>query len=139
MMNVSLFLGITHNFEPKLFILFLAVVATKAVRKRGPGPSKPPPVTLGVSGKGFGEKVPSSAKAVKNGIKTIGVLAVDKDFGNFIEVDKSYWNKEVAPFVGERVSRLNFISLVISTSPCLVYRGLRSLPALRNAVPQILD
>ncbi|PBK79625.1 hypothetical protein ARMGADRAFT_1092949 [Armillaria gallica] len=77
-------------------------VATKAVRKRGPGPSKPPPVTLGVSGKGFGEKVPSSAKVVKNGIKTIGVLAVDKDFGDFIEVDKAYWNKEVAPFVGER-------------------------------------
>ncbi|PBK89739.1 hypothetical protein ARMGADRAFT_1083185 [Armillaria gallica] len=77
-------------------------VATKAIRKRGPGPSKPPPVTLGVSGKGFGEKVPSSAKVVKNGIKTIGVLAINKDFGDFIKVDKAYWNKEVAPFVGER-------------------------------------
>ncbi|PBK92553.1 hypothetical protein ARMGADRAFT_1080615, partial [Armillaria gallica] len=82
-------------------------VATKAVHKRGPGPLKPPPITLGVSGKGFGEKVPSSAKVVKNGIKTIGVLAVDKDFGDFIEVDKAYWNKEVAPFVGERVCRLS--------------------------------
>ncbi len=84
----------------------LAAVATKAVHKRGPGPSKPPPVTLGVSGKGFGEKVPSSAKLVKNGIKTIGVLSVDKDFGDFVEVDKAYWNKEVASFVGERVCRL---------------------------------
>ncbi len=59
---------------------------------------------MGVSGGGFGEKVPSSAKPVKNGVKSIGVLVVDKDFGNFVEVDKSYWSKEVAPFVGERVS-----------------------------------
>ncbi len=42
-----------------------------------------------VSGRGFGElKVPSSAKAIKNGIKTIGAFAVDKDFGDFVEVDK---------------------------------------------------
>ncbi len=81
----------------------LAAVATKVVRKRGPGLSKPPPVTLGVSGGGFGEKVPSSATVVTNGIKSIGVLVVDKDFGDFVEIDKSYWSKAVAPFVGERV------------------------------------
>ncbi|PBK80347.1 hypothetical protein ARMGADRAFT_1092296 [Armillaria gallica] len=75
---------------------------TPVVRRRGPGPSKPPPVTLGVSGRGFGEKVPSTAEAVKHGIKSIGVLQVDKDFGEFMEVDKSYWSKAVAPFVGER-------------------------------------
>ncbi len=50
--------------------------------------------------------MPSSAKVVTNGIATIGVLSVDKDFGDFVEVDKAYWNKEVAPFVGERVCRL---------------------------------
>ncbi|KAK0236851.1 hypothetical protein EDD85DRAFT_952791 [Armillaria nabsnona] len=81
---------------------FLAAVTTKAVCKCGPGPSKPPPVTLGISGGGFGEQVPSSATMVKNGIKSIGVLVVDKDFGDFIEVDKSYWSKAVALFVGER-------------------------------------
>ncbi|SJL14680.1 uncharacterized protein ARMOST_18145 [Armillaria ostoyae] len=75
---------------------------TKAFRKRGPAPSKPPAVTMGVSGGGFGEKVPASAKEVKNGIKNIGVLTVDRDFGDFVEVDEGYWNKEVAPFVGER-------------------------------------
>ncbi|PBK96024.1 hypothetical protein ARMGADRAFT_1077535 [Armillaria gallica] len=77
-------------------------VATKVVRKRGPGLSRPPPVTLGISGGGFGEKVPSSAKVVGNGVKSIGVLVVDKDFGDFVEVDKSYWSKAVVPFVGER-------------------------------------
>ncbi|PBK77616.1 hypothetical protein ARMSODRAFT_1010266 [Armillaria solidipes] len=75
---------------------------TKAFRKRGPAPSKPPAVTMGVSGGGFGEKVPASAKEVKNGVKNIGVLTVDRDFGDFVEVDEGYWNKEVAPFVGER-------------------------------------
>ncbi|KAK0245028.1 hypothetical protein EDD85DRAFT_943404 [Armillaria nabsnona] len=78
------------------------VHATPVVQKHGPGPSKPPPVTLGISGGGFGEKVPSTAKAFKNGIKSIGVLQVDADFGEFMEVDKSYWSKAVAPFVGEQ-------------------------------------
>ncbi|PBK58301.1 hypothetical protein ARMSODRAFT_1028366 [Armillaria solidipes] len=72
---------------------------SKAVRKRGPAPSKPPAVTMRVSGGGFGEKVPVSAKEVENGIKCIGVLAVDRDFRDFVEVDKAYWNKEVAAFV----------------------------------------
>ncbi|SJL16879.1 uncharacterized protein ARMOST_20409 [Armillaria ostoyae] len=78
------------------------VRATSVIRKRGPPPSKPPPVTLGISGGGFGEKVPPSAKQIKNGIESIGVLKVDKDFGRFVEVDGHYWNKDVAPFVGER-------------------------------------
>ncbi|PBK81054.1 hypothetical protein ARMGADRAFT_1091601, partial [Armillaria gallica] len=41
----------------------VAVRPTPVVRRRGPGLSKPPPVTLGVSGGGFGEKVPSTATA----------------------------------------------------------------------------
>ncbi len=56
-----------------------------------------------MSGGGFGKKVPSLAKVMKNGTKSIGVLVVDKDFGDFVEVDNSYWSKAVAPFVGERV------------------------------------
>ncbi|PBK79253.1 hypothetical protein ARMGADRAFT_1093332, partial [Armillaria gallica] len=75
---------------------------TPVVRRRGPGLSKPPPVSLGVSGGGFGEKVPSTAEVVNHGIKSISVLKVDNDFGEFVEVDKSYWSKAVAPFVGER-------------------------------------
>ncbi|KAK0221149.1 hypothetical protein EDD85DRAFT_796546 [Armillaria nabsnona] len=80
------------------------VHATPAVRKNEPGPSKLPPVTLGTSGGGFGEKIPSSTKEIKNGIKSIGVLKVEKDFGNFVQVDSQYWNKDVAPFIGEHVS-----------------------------------
>ncbi|PBK86481.1 hypothetical protein ARMGADRAFT_1086660 [Armillaria gallica] len=76
-------------------------IATKAVRRRGPGLSRPLPVTLGVSGGGFGEKVLSSAKEVTSSIKSIGVLVVDKDFGEFVEVDKSYWSKAVVSFIGE--------------------------------------
>ncbi|KAK0215162.1 hypothetical protein EDD85DRAFT_962890 [Armillaria nabsnona] len=78
------------------------VRAMPAVRKRRPGPSKPPPVTLGTSGGGFGEKILSSTKEIKNGIKSIGILKVEKDFGNFVQVDGRYWNKDVALFVGER-------------------------------------
>ncbi|KAK0245035.1 hypothetical protein EDD85DRAFT_943428 [Armillaria nabsnona] len=77
------------------------VCATPAVCTHGPGPSKLPAVTLGISGGGFGEKVPSSAKAIKNGLTSIGVLEVEEDFGDFVKVDSHYWNKEVAPFVGE--------------------------------------
>ncbi len=83
-----------------------AVRATPAIHKHGPGPSKPLPVTLGVSGGGFGEKVPSLAKVVWNSVKSIGMLIVDKDFGDFVEIDKSYWSKAVAPFMGEQVSVL---------------------------------
>ncbi|KAK0215300.1 hypothetical protein EDD85DRAFT_962779 [Armillaria nabsnona] len=78
------------------------VRATPAIRKRGPGLSKPPAVTLGIGGGEFGEKVPSTMKAIKNGLKSIGVFEVEEDFGNFVKVDGRYWNKEVAPFVGEQ-------------------------------------
>ncbi|KAK0431144.1 hypothetical protein EV421DRAFT_1743352 [Armillaria borealis] len=77
------------------------VQPTPTIRTRGPTPSKPPPVTLGISGGGFSEKVPPSAKQLENSIESIGVLKVDKDFGKFVEVDGRYWNKDVAPFVGE--------------------------------------
>ncbi|KAK0421584.1 hypothetical protein EV421DRAFT_1747224 [Armillaria borealis] len=57
-------------------------------------------------GGGFGEKVPPSAKQVKNGIESIGVLKVDKDFGNFVEVDGRYWNKDVAPRRGSHCRKM---------------------------------
>ncbi len=110
-----------------------------AIHKWGPGPAKPPPVTLGVSGQGFSEKVPLSAKVVKNGIKTIGILTIDKDFGEFIEVDKAYWNKEVAPFVGEWVCCFIFFVMSFLMSLCLVYWGLWPLQALGHTMSQILD
>ena len=68
-------------------------------------------MTLGVGGGGFWEKVPSTAKAIKNGLKSIGVLEVEEDFGDFVKVDGHYWNKEVTPFVGERVSNASFFVL----------------------------
>ncbi len=80
--------------------------ATPIVWKCGPGPSKPPPITLGISGGGFGEKVLSTTKAIQNGIKSISVFKVDKEFGEFMEVDKSYWTKAVMPFIGEQVNVL---------------------------------
>ncbi|KAK0215968.1 hypothetical protein EDD85DRAFT_962531 [Armillaria nabsnona] len=104
-----------------LFLPQLSIAVTKVICKRGPGPAKPPPVTLGVSSKGFGEKVPSSAKVVKNGIKTIGVLAINKDFGKFVEVDKAYWNKEVAPFMGEQYTEgCNIAGTWACSLPCKV-------------------
>ncbi|PBK89505.1 hypothetical protein ARMGADRAFT_1083492 [Armillaria gallica] len=35
-------------------------------------------------------------QAIKDGIKSIGVLKVDKDFGNFVQVDGRYWSKDIA-------------------------------------------
>ncbi|KAK0197642.1 hypothetical protein F5146DRAFT_1130511 [Armillaria mellea] len=81
------------------------VAATKAVRKRGPGLSKPPPVSIGISGGGFGEKVPTGWKPLKNGVKNIGVLVVSKDFGDFVEIDGAKWSKAVAAFVGEQYAQ----------------------------------
>ncbi|KAK0476582.1 hypothetical protein EDD18DRAFT_1366144 [Armillaria luteobubalina] len=78
------------------------VVATKAIRPRGPSRLRAPPATIGIQIGGFGEEVPADYKAVKNGLKSIGVLVVSKDFGDFVEVDKALWNKKVAPFVGEQ-------------------------------------
>ncbi|KAK0477058.1 hypothetical protein IW261DRAFT_1566522 [Armillaria novae-zelandiae] len=80
----------------------LEVVATKVHRPGGPSRIKPPLAAMGVQGGGFGEEVPSDYKAVKDGLKTISVLVVSRDFGKFVEVDKALWNKKVAPFVGEQ-------------------------------------
>ncbi|KAK0474493.1 hypothetical protein IW261DRAFT_1568468 [Armillaria novae-zelandiae] len=35
----------------------IVVIPTPAIRKRGPGPSKPPPVSIGIKGGGFSETV----------------------------------------------------------------------------------
>ncbi|KAK0492546.1 hypothetical protein EDD18DRAFT_1357811 [Armillaria luteobubalina] len=78
------------------------VVATKANRPRGPSRLRAPPATIGLQMGGFGEEVPASYRAVKNGLKSIGVLVVSRDFGDFVEVDKALWNKRIAPFVGEQ-------------------------------------
>ncbi|KAK0235571.1 hypothetical protein EDD85DRAFT_955151 [Armillaria nabsnona] len=99
------------------------VRATPAVHTCGPGPSKPPAVTLGVGGGGFGEKVPLSAKVIKNSLKSIGVLEVEEDFGDFVKVDSRYWNKEVAPFMGEHY-----------TAPCDHCKRLETLNAFEGAL-----
>ncbi|KAK0494660.1 hypothetical protein EDD18DRAFT_1355400 [Armillaria luteobubalina] len=95
------------------------VVATKAIRPRGPSRIKPPLASMGIQSGGFGEDVPTDLRPIKNGLKSIGVLVVSKDFGNFVEVDKALWNKKVAPFVGEL--------------------ALRSMLSQEDAVPKVLD
>ncbi|PBK89504.1 hypothetical protein ARMGADRAFT_1083491 [Armillaria gallica] len=76
--------------------------AAKKLKSKGRPLTRSKLFMLLQSGGGFGEKVPSTAKAINHGIMSIGVLKVDKDFGEFVEVDKSYWSKAVVPFVGER-------------------------------------
>ncbi|KAK0472947.1 hypothetical protein IW261DRAFT_1423927 [Armillaria novae-zelandiae] len=61
----------------------IVVIPTPAIRKRGPGPSKPPPVSIGIKGGGF------------------------DDYGKFIKVDNHLWNKDVALFVGEHSCTIN--------------------------------
>ncbi|KAK0222657.1 hypothetical protein EDD85DRAFT_796187 [Armillaria nabsnona] len=114
------------------------VHATSVVCKRGPGPSKPPPVTLGVSGGGFGEKVPLTVKALKNGIESIGVLKVDKDFGDFVEVDNRYWSKSVAPFVGERyMTACDHCRRLGTQCRKLLTHTVKCLPCKVNGVPAL--
>ncbi|KAK0472266.1 hypothetical protein IW261DRAFT_1571086 [Armillaria novae-zelandiae] len=84
----------------------IVVIPTPAIRKRGPGPSKPLPVSIGIKGGGFGETVSPALQAVPNGIRTIGLLLVQEDYGKFIKVDNHLWNKDVALFVGEHVSNV---------------------------------
>ncbi len=107
MMNV----GSSFSSYDPFWTFYLAAIATKIVHICGPDPSKPLPITLSVSGGGFGEKFPSSVKIVGNGVKSIGVLIVNKDFSDFVEVDKSYWSKAVAPFMGKQVS-FSIVSLL---------------------------
>ncbi|KAK0501139.1 hypothetical protein EDD18DRAFT_1348633 [Armillaria luteobubalina] len=78
------------------------VVATKANRPRGPSRLRAPPATLGIQIGGFSKEVPADYNTVKNGLKSIGILVVLRDFGDFVEVDKALWNKKVAPFIGEQ-------------------------------------
>ncbi|KAK0479264.1 hypothetical protein IW261DRAFT_1564632 [Armillaria novae-zelandiae] len=78
------------------------VCPTPAVRKRGPGPTKPPLVALGVGGGGFGEVPMGSLDLAADGISHIGVLEIEADYGLFVKVDGRLWNKDVAAFVGER-------------------------------------
>ncbi|KAK0485622.1 hypothetical protein IW261DRAFT_1559053 [Armillaria novae-zelandiae] len=78
------------------------VVATQVHHPRGSSRIRPPLAAMGVQGGGFSEEVTADYKAIENGLKTIGVLVVSWDFGDFVEVDKALWNKKVAPFVGEQ-------------------------------------
>ncbi|KAK0474357.1 hypothetical protein IW261DRAFT_1568691 [Armillaria novae-zelandiae] len=48
------------------------ILPTPAIRKRGPSPTKPPLVTLGMGGGGFGEMPNESFKALANGIAPLG-------------------------------------------------------------------
>ncbi|KAK0474494.1 hypothetical protein IW261DRAFT_1422803 [Armillaria novae-zelandiae] len=66
------------------------VLPTPAVRKRGPSPTKPPLVALGMGGGGFGEMPNESFKALANGIAHIGVLEVEEDYGRFVKVDGQF-------------------------------------------------
>ncbi|KAK0491687.1 hypothetical protein IW261DRAFT_1556833 [Armillaria novae-zelandiae] len=74
---------------------------TPAIHKRGPGPTKPALVALGVGGSGFGEVPMGSLDLAADGISHIGVLEVEADYGHFVKVDGRLWNKDVAAFVGE--------------------------------------
>ncbi|PBK80349.1 hypothetical protein ARMGADRAFT_1092315 [Armillaria gallica] len=116
--------------------------ATPVIRKCGPRLSKPLPVTLGVRGGGFGEKVLSTAKAVRNGIKSIGVLKVNQDFDDFVEIDKSYWSKAVMPFVGERYTtacdHFQCIRCHYSKLPCKV-DGVAALNPVKHYRPRGYD
>lgn len=86
-----------------LTCLFSQVDLPLSFRQRGSGPSRMP-VVAGISGGGFGEPTPASAVAISSTSKTIGVLYIDKDFGEFVEVDGRYWRKDVASFIGEKVN-----------------------------------
>ncbi|KAK0184128.1 hypothetical protein F5146DRAFT_1145763 [Armillaria mellea] len=83
----------------------VAVHVTPIVRKQGPGLSKLPPILLGVSGGGFGENVSEDFEPIDDGLKSVRVLVVEADYGDFVKVDGHLWNKSVAPFVGERYSK----------------------------------
>ncbi|KAK0472393.1 hypothetical protein IW261DRAFT_1571006 [Armillaria novae-zelandiae] len=73
-----------------------------AVHPHGPSRLRAPPAAMGVQLGGFSEEVPTDYMVVRDGVKTISVLVVSRDFGDFVEVDEALWNKKVAPFVGEQ-------------------------------------
>ncbi|PBK68364.1 hypothetical protein ARMSODRAFT_1019924 [Armillaria solidipes] len=64
------------------------VHATPAFQKHGPALSKPPAMIMGISGGGIGEKIPSTVKPIKDGLKSIGVLVVEEDYGKFVKYTK---------------------------------------------------
>ncbi|KAK0491745.1 hypothetical protein EDD18DRAFT_1416066 [Armillaria luteobubalina] len=130
------------------------VVPTKANRPRGPSRLRAPPATIGIQIGGFGEEVPADYRAVQNGLKSIGVLVVSRDFGEFVEVDKALWNKKIAPFVGEQyvkpcdschrkktqcrkflTNSVICIRCHYAKLPCLV-NGTKALNPLRHYRPQ---
>ncbi|KAK0499320.1 hypothetical protein EDD18DRAFT_1349500 [Armillaria luteobubalina] len=130
------------------------IVPTKANCPCGPSRLRAPPATICIQIGGFGEEVPADYKAVKNGLKSIGVLVVSRDFGKFVEVDKALWNKKIALFVGEQyvkpcdtchrkktqcrkflTNSVICIRCHYAKLPCLV-NGTKALNPLRHYHPQ---
>ncbi|KAK0444291.1 uncharacterized protein EV420DRAFT_1575163 [Desarmillaria tabescens] len=75
-----------------------------AHRGRGRGKGEPPHPSRGISGGGFGERVPEGMEEVPNPRSALGVLVLSKDFGKYVEVDGRLWAADIAPFVVEEYS-----------------------------------
>ncbi|KAK0503617.1 hypothetical protein EDD18DRAFT_1344457 [Armillaria luteobubalina] len=82
---------------------------------------------------GFGEEVPADYKAVKNRLKSIGVLVISKDFGDFVEVDKALWNKKVAPFVGEQV---HYLFILLASFPYRLFKTINTFDSSMDTLSQ---
>ncbi|KAK0183742.1 hypothetical protein F5146DRAFT_1147230 [Armillaria mellea] len=105
-----------------------AVVATKVVRKHSPRLSKLPPISLDVSGGGFRKCIPKDFQPVDDGIKSIGVLVVEEDLGDFVKVDGQLWNKQYStPFICVRCH--------YAKQPCTV-DGIPALSLVDQYCPQ---
>ncbi|KAK0476593.1 hypothetical protein IW261DRAFT_1421349 [Armillaria novae-zelandiae] len=120
------------------------VVATKAIRPQGPSRLHAPPVAMGIQLGGLSEEVPADYMVVRDGVKTIGVLVISRDFGDFMEVDKALWNKKVAPFVGEQYvkpcdqyhcKKTHCHKFLMNLLPCLV-NGTKALNPLEHYRPK---
>ncbi|KAK0183541.1 hypothetical protein F5146DRAFT_1151969 [Armillaria mellea] len=88
----------------------VAVCATPIVQKRGPGLSKLPPVSLGVSGGGFGENVSKDFEPIDDDLKSVGVLVVEADYGI------SLW----LPLLGNDTRRLAISARAAKPNPCTI-------------------
>ncbi|KAK0430141.1 uncharacterized protein EV420DRAFT_1615724 [Desarmillaria tabescens] len=75
-----------------------------AHRGRGRGKGEPPHPSRGISGGGFGERVPEGMEEVPNPRSALGVLVLSRDFGKYVEVDGRLWAADIAPFVVEEYS-----------------------------------
>ncbi|PBK93337.1 hypothetical protein ARMGADRAFT_1030001 [Armillaria gallica] len=82
-----------------------------------------------------------------NGLKSIGILEVKEDFGDFVKVDDHYWNKEVAPFVGEQYTKscdhckrlsMQCHKFLTNTVIC-IYCHYSKLPCKVNGIPETLN